>query len=143
MECEFPISNASDEEVDSILETYKNVAIVGLSTNPEKDSYRVGKFLQYHGYKIIPVHPKAEEILEEKVYPTLRDIPGQVDVVCLFRPPDQVPPFVDAAIEIGAKVVWMQLGIVNNEAADKAREAGLKVVMNKCMKIEVARFVSK
>ncbi|MFC1556823.1 CoA-binding protein [candidate division KSB1 bacterium] len=139
MECEIPDINAANEEIDSILDSYKTVAVVGLSTNPEKDSYKVGAFLKEHGYTIIPVHPKAEEILGEKSYASLKDIPGPVDIVCLFRPPDQVPPFVDDAIDIKAKVVWMQLGIVNNAAARKAREAGVDVVMNKCMKVELSR----
>jgi len=142
MECEFPLHNAADEEVDRILDSYNTVAIVGLSTNPEKDSYIVGSYLKDHGYRIIPVHPKAEEILGEKVFPSLKDIAEPVDIVCLFRPPDQVPPFVDDAIDIKAKVVWMQLGIANNAAADKARAAGLEVVMNKCMKVELARKMS-
>ncbi len=142
MESEFSAVNASDEEIDGILKDYKTVAVVGLSTNPDKDSYRVGAFLKNHGYRIIPVHPKAEEILDEKVFPSLNDIPDKVDVVCLFRPSEMVPPFVDQSIDIGARVVWMQLGIVNNEAADKARAAGLDVVMNKCMKIEVARNIA-
>jgi len=139
MECELPAQNASTGEIDAILDTYKTVAIVGLSANPEKDSHRVGAFLKDHGYTIIPVHPKSLEILGEKAYATLTDIPVPVDVVCLFRPPDQVPPFVDDAIAIGAKVVWMQQGIAHNEAAEKARAAGLQVVMNRCMKVELSR----
>jgi predicted CoA-binding protein len=139
MDCEFPAENASNEEIDQILDKFKTVAVVGLSTNPEKDSNRVGVFLKAHGYKIIPVHPKSPEILGEKAYPSLKDIPEKVEVVCLFRPPDQVPPFVNDAIQIGADAVWMQLGIVNNESAVIARSAGLHVVMNKCMKIEITR----
>ena len=139
MECEIPDMNASNDKIDGILDSYKTVAVVGLSTNPEKDSYKVGAFLKEHGYTVIPVHPKAEEILGEQSYASLKDIPGPVDIVCLFRPPDQVPPFVDDAIDIHAKVVWMQQGIVKNDAARKAREAGVDVVMNKCMTVELAR----
>ncbi|MFC1493170.1 CoA-binding protein [candidate division KSB1 bacterium] len=140
MECEFPADNASDTQVKNILEKYKKVAVVGLSSNPEKDSYRVAEYLLNNGYQVIPLNPKSDEILGEKVYRTLKDIPEPVEIVCLFRPPDQVPPFVDDAIDIKAKVVWMQLGIANNEAAEKARNAGLEVVMNKCIKIEHTNF---
>jgi hypothetical protein len=140
MECELPAENASNEEVKNILDNYKSVAVVGLSSNPEKDSYIVAEYLLNHGYKVIPVNPKSDEILGKKVYRSLKDIPDPVEIVCLFRPPDQVPPFVDDAIDIKAKVVWMQLGIANNDAADKARNAGLEVVMNKCIKIEHSRI---
>ncbi len=136
MECEVPLNNASSEEVKAILKDYKVVAVVGLSTNPEKASYMVAEYLQNHGYKIVPIHPKAEEILGEKVFSSLKNVPDPVDIVCLFRPPEHVPPFVDDAIDIKAKNVWMQLGIINNDAADKALKAGLSVVMNKCLKIE-------
>ncbi len=131
--CEFPLSNATDEEVKRILAESKTIAIVGLSDNPERDSYRVASYLAAHGYEIIPVNPNATEILGKKSYPTLRDIPQQVDVVDIFRKPDAVPHIVDDAIKIGARVVWMQEGIAHNQAADKAREAGLQVVMSKCM----------
>jgi len=140
MECEFPAENASDSDVKSILDKYKKVAVVGLSSNPEKDSYRVAEYLLNNGYEVIPINPKSDEILGKKVYRFLKDIPDSVEIVCLFRPSEHVPPFVDDAIEIEAKVVWMQLGIVNNDSAEKARNAGLEVVMNKCIKIEHANF---
>ncbi|MFC1554826.1 CoA-binding protein [candidate division KSB1 bacterium] len=141
MECEVPMNNAPDTEIKSILENSRNIAVVGLSTNPEKDSHRVGVYLKENGYNVIPVHPKSDEIIGKKAFPSLKDIPEPVDVVCLFRPPEHVPPFVNDAIDIKAKVVWMQLGIVNNESGAKAAKAGLQVVMNKCMKIEHAKFI--
>lgn len=138
MECEIPIRNAASDEIESILNKYDTVAIVGLSRNPEKDGHKVGKYLIDNGFTVIPVNPYAKEILGEKSYPSLKDIPDdiQVDIVCIFRPPDEVNEIVDDAIAISAEVIWMQIGIVNNAAADKARSAGLLVVMNKCMKIE-------
>ncbi len=116
------------------------VAAVGLSANWYRPSYFAAKYLQEHGYRVIPVNPSYEEILGEKCYPSLLEIPEPVDVVQIFQQPDRVPPFVEQAIKIGAKVVWMQLGIVNEEAAARAREAGLEVVMDRCMKIEHARL---
>ncbi|MFQ6022452.1 MAG: CoA-binding protein [Acidiferrobacterales bacterium] len=123
-----------------ILQENRVIASVGLSANWYRPSFFAAKYLQEHGYRIIPVNPRYKEILDEKCYPTLPDIPESVDVVQIFQRPAQVPPFVEDAIKIGAKVVWMQLGIVNEEAAERAREAGLEVVMNRCMKIEHARL---
>ena len=110
------------------------VASVGLSSNDEKESYWIVFFLKEMGYRMIPVNPKATEIFGEKAYPSLLDIPDKVDVVQVFRRPEDVPPAVEDAIKIGAKVVWMQEGIVNEEAARMAREAGLQVVMDACMR---------
>ncbi|MDX1488413.1 MAG: CoA-binding protein [Acidiferrobacterales bacterium] len=123
-----------------ILHENRVVASVGLSANWYRPSYFAAKYLQEHDYRVIPVNPSYEEILGEKCYPSLLDIPEAVDVVQIFQQPDRVPPFVEQAIKIGAKVVWMQLGIVNEEAATHAREAGLEVVMDRCMKIEHARL---
>ncbi|MFB3089646.1 MAG: CoA-binding protein [Acidiferrobacterales bacterium] len=123
-----------------ILQQNRVIAVVGLSANWYRPSYFAAKYLQEHGYRIIPVNPRYEEILGEKCYPTLRDIPEPVDVVQIFQRADQVLPFGEDAIDIGAKVVWMQLGIVNEEAAERARQAGLDVVMDRCMKIEHARL---
>lgn len=123
-----------------ILQQNRVIAVVGLSANWYRPSYFAAKYLQEHGYRIIPVNPRYEEILGEKCYPTLRDIPEPVDVVQIFQRADQVLPFGADAIDIGAKVVWMQLGIVNEEAAERARQAGLDVVMDRCMKIEHARL---
>ncbi len=123
-----------------ILIENKRVAIVGLSDDWSRPSNFVGKYLLEHGFEIIPVNPKYDEILGQKCYADLKDIPTPVDMVDLFQRSDRIPPFVDDAIEIGAKVVWMQLGIINEEAAQKARAAGLEVVMDRCVKIEYARL---
>ncbi len=139
-ECQFPEFNPEDEEIKAILANSKTVAVVGLSPKPERDSHRVAKYLKEHGYQIIPVRPKADEILGEKVYAALKDIPVAVDVVDIFRNIEAIPGIVEEAIAIGAKVVWMQLGLAENQSARKAREAGLTVVMNKCMKIEHSRY---
>jgi len=123
-----------------ILNTYKRVAMVGLSADWWRPSFFAAKYLLEHGFEVIPVNPKYEEILGQKCYPDLKSIPTPVDVVDLFQKAERVPLFVDDAIEMGAKVLWMQLGIVNEEAAQKARDAGLEVVMDRCMKIEYARI---
>ncbi len=131
--CEIPLKNAPDDEVRQILSDAKVIAIVGLSDKPERDSYGVAGYLQENGYRIIPVNPNVTEVLGEKAHPSLRDVPGSADTVVIFRRVEAVPGIVDDAIAIGAKVVWMQERIVHNESADKARDAGLQVVMNKCM----------
>jgi len=123
-----------------ILTDYKRVAVVGLSDDWSRPSNFVAKYLLDHGFRVIPVNPKYDEILGQKCYPDLTSIPTPVDIVDLFQRAERVPPFVDAAIAIRAKVVWMQLGIVNEEAAQKARAAQLEVIMNRCMKIEYARL---
>ena len=136
LQCEIPEYNPPSEDIKAILEKHKTVAVVGLSPKPERDSYKVAKYLQETHYRIVPVNPGQKEILGEKCYPNLKTIPFPIDVVDIFRKPEAILPVVDDAIEIGAKVVWMQLGLAHNQAADKARKAGLEVVMNKCMKIE-------
>jgi predicted CoA-binding protein len=123
-----------NEMMKDILLSTKTVASVGLSSNMEKVSYAVGAYLQSQGYRVIPVNPTADEILGEKSYPDLESIPEKIDVVQVFRRPEDIPPIVESAIKIGAKVVWMQEGIVNEEAAQMAREAGLQVVMDACMR---------
>jgi predicted CoA-binding protein len=132
--CELPAFRATDEEVRRILRHYRTIAVVGLSRDPHKPSHYVPAYLQEHGYRVIPVNPMAPgEILGEKVYASLREVPEKVQVVEIFRPPRDVPPVVGEAIAIGAKVVWMQEGIVHNAAAERARKAGLTVVMDCCM----------
>ena len=123
-----------------ILGEYKRVAVVGLSADWSRPSNFAAKYLLDHGFTVYPVNPKYDAILGQKCYPDLKSIPHPVDVVDLFQRADRVMPFVEQAIEIGAKVVWMQLGIVNEEAAELARNAGLEVVMDRCMKIEYARL---
>ncbi len=116
-----------------ILNSSKTIAVVGLSPKPDRPSYRVASYLKGQGCRIIPVNTYASEILGETCYPDLRSIPEQVDVVDIFRRSERVPAIVEEAIEIGAKAVWMQEGVINEEAATRAREAGLLVVMDKCM----------
>jgi len=136
MVCEITEYNPPSEKIKTILERYKRVAIVGLSPKPERDSHKVAKYLKDNGYRIVPVNPGQKEILGERCYPNLKAIPFLIEVVDIFRKPEAIPPVVDDAIAIGAKVVWMQLGLTHNQAADKARKAGLEVVMDKCIKIE-------
>jgi|UniRef100_A0A7C5EMX4 predicted CoA-binding protein len=135
-EAEFPELNASPEEIADILKTCCTVAVVGLSPQPERPSFLVAQYLKEQGYHIIPVRPGCHEILGEKCYDRLKDIPFPVDVVDIFRSVEAIPGIVDEAIEINAKVVWMQLGLAEPDSARKAKEAGLKVVMNRCMKME-------
>jgi predicted CoA-binding protein len=126
--------NDFEQAVREILETTNTIASVGLSSNPEKEGHWVVTYLKRQGYKIIPVNPNANEIMGEKAYASLSDIPDKVDVVQVFRKSEDVPPVVEEAIKIGAKVVWMQEGIVNEEAGQAAHDAGLFVVMDTCMR---------
>lgn len=134
--CQMPMQNASGDEIRNILASAKTIAVVGLSPNPDRDSHRVAAYLQQHGYTIIPVNPSATEILGEKSLPSLREVPGPVDIVVIFRKSEAVPEIVDEAIAIGARVIWMQFGIAHNLAADTARAADLQVVMSRCIMIE-------
>ncbi len=124
----------------SILTQYRRIAMVGLSADWSRPSNFVAKYLLEHDFDVIPVNPKYDEILGQKCYPDLTAIPTPVDIVDLFQKAERIPPFVDAAIDMNAAIVWMQLGIVHESAADKARAAGLTVVMDRCMKIEYARL---
>ncbi len=124
----------------AILKSSRTVAVVGLSPRTERPSYIVASYLQENGYRIIPVNPREKEILGEIGYPDLVSIPGPVDVVDIFRAPEEVTAIVREAIRIGAKAVWMQEGVISEEAAALAREAGLRVVMNKCMRKEHLRL---
>lgn len=139
-DCEFPKENATPAEIAEILRTTKTIAVVGLSPKPERPSHSVSQYMKDQGYTIIPVNPGQKELLGAKAYPSVLDVPGPIDMVNIFREPAAVPEIVDQAIAKKAKVVWMQLGIVHNEAAEKARAAGLKVVMNKCLYIEHVRL---
>ena len=131
----------SDQVMKDILLSIKTIASVGVSSNPGKVSYSVAKYLMDHGYRVIPVNPTATEILGEKSYPDLSSVPDKIDVVQVFRRPEDVPPVVEEAIKAGAKVVWMQEGIVNEEAAQMARDAGLQVVMDACMRVNHIRLI--
>jgi predicted CoA-binding protein len=132
----------SNEYILGILRSCKTIAMVGSSSHWNRPSYFAMKYLQDKGFRVIPVNPTAagQEILGEKVYANLRDIPDPVDMVDCFRNTEAIPPIADDAIAIGAKVLWMQLGVRNNVAAKQAEEAGLKVVMNRCPKIEYGRL---
>lgn len=131
--CEMPLENATPDEIRAILASARTIAVVGLSDKPDRDSYRVAAYLQRAGYRILPVNPAIITVLGEKAVPGLRELTEPVDVVDIFRRADAVPAIVEDAIAIGAKVIWMQDGIVHNAAADRARAAGLKVVMGRCM----------
>jgi predicted CoA-binding protein len=137
--CEIPIVNADDEEIERLLKEAKVVAVVGVSRDPTKDSHIVARYLSQH-YRTYFINPHADEITGQKVYASLKELPEVPDIVDIFRAPSKVPPIVDEAIEIGAKAIWMQVGIVNNEAAQKAKEAGLTVVQNRCMMVEHKRL---
>lgn len=141
MECEFPTINANNEAIKSILSEVKTIAILGLSPNVTKDSYRVAQYLQTAGYKIIPVYPKEDLILGEKVYRSLEEIPFPIDMVNIFRKPDVLDAIVDSCITRGdVKVFWSQIGIVNNKAAMRAENAGMKVVQSHCSMVEHRRI---
>ena len=123
-----------------ILERYRRIAMVGLSSNPFRPSHYAAIYLISEGYDMVPVNPREAEILGRKSYASVTEIPAPVEVVDIFREPAAVPAIVEEAIAVGAKVVWMQLGVIHEAAAQRAREAGLQVVMDRCMKIEHARF---
>ncbi len=139
----------SQDQTKEIIKKYKVIAVVGLSKEPEKDSYKVSAYLKQHGYHIIPVNPFADEVLGEKSYQNLLDIPPviqkNIEIIDIFRPPKDVPPIVEQAIKLKQMfghpiVIWMQLGIVNEKAAEAAQKAGLVVVMNKCLMVEHHNF---
>jgi predicted CoA-binding protein len=122
--------------IKEILGTYKNIAVVGLSSQTWRPSYSVSRYMQTVGYRIIPVNPNETEVLGEKAYASLDDVPGPIEIVDIFRRPEFVPGVVEAAIRRKARVIWMQLGIVNEAAAARARAAGLEVVMDRCILVE-------
>jgi predicted CoA-binding protein len=128
------------EKTRRILLRCKTIAVVGLSAQWHRPSYFAAKYMQEHGYRVIPVNPGYAEILGEKCYKSLRDIPDKVDIVDCFRKSAEIPAIAEDAIAIGAKVLWMQLGVENGEARRKAEAAGLEVVENRCVKIEHGRF---
>ena len=122
--------------IEEMLREAKTIAIVGLSGDPEKPSHGVAKALQHYGYRVIPVNPKETEVLGEKAYGTLGEIPMKIDIVNVFRRAEQTPPIAAEAVAIGAKALWLQSGIVNEEAAAIARAGGLAVVMDRCIMVE-------
>ena len=116
--------------VDEQLRESRTIAVVGLSTNLDRDSHRVARYMQSQGYRIIPVNPNVDEVLGEKCYPDLPSVPDPIDMVNIFRRSELVMPVVEQAIEVGARYIWMQDGVINEEAAEKAREAGIPVIMD-------------
>jgi len=128
------------DTIRRVLRETDTIAMVGLSSNPQKASQFVATYLQYQGYRLIPVHPKADSILGETAYPTLEEVPAPVDVVDVFRPPHECPTYAEQAATMGADALWLQLGIVSPEAAEIADEHGLDVVMDRCLKMEHGRY---
>jgi predicted CoA-binding protein len=134
--CELPDHNPSSKEIIAYLAESKRIAVVGLSPKEKRDSNKVARYLMDHGYEIVPINPGQKEILGQKCYKTLRDIPFPVDIANLFVNSQRVPPFVDQAIEKKIPCIWMQMGIVHNEAAEKARKSGIQVFMDMCIKTQ-------
>jgi hypothetical protein len=135
--------NPSDQQLAQLLGAPRTVAVVGLSPETRRDSHRVAAYLQAQGWRIIPVNPKADAILGEKSYPDLAAIPEKVDVVAVFRASEHVPPIAAQAVAIGASVLWLQLGIVNDQAARESAAAGLLVVQDRCIRQEHARLKAR
>lgn len=129
-----------DSRIREILSASKTIAVVGISPKPERDSYRVSQYLKQNGYIIIPIRPAQQEILGEPAFPSLDDIPGPVDIVNVFRKPDQVPAHATEALRLKPKLFWMQLDIENEQAANLLMEAGIDVAMNRCIKVEHERL---
>ncbi len=134
--------NIGESDLKRILKDTKTIAVVGLSADPTKESHSVAAYLKAHGYHIIPVNPGVKEILGEKSYPNLESIPEPVDVVDVFRRPEHLPEIAEHAVKIGAKVLWMQMGITNEDAAKTARAGGLEVVQDRCMMAEHSRLMA-
>ena len=132
----------NDTELAKLLRETKTIAVVGLSSNPMRPSFGVSRFLQRHGYRIIPVNPNETEVLGERAYASVKDVPEQIDIVNIFRRPARVPEVIDDAVTKGTRCIWMQEGVVNHEAAKKAEDAGMSVVMDRCILKEMARLLS-
>jgi len=141
--CKLPESDVTDTDLKCILGNARTIAIVGISPKEESASNKVAKYLIKQGFRVFPVNPNCEEVLGLKCYPDLKSVPEHVDVVDIFRKTDAVPAIVDEAIEIRADTVWMQLGLEHEGAAQTARNAGISVVMNKCMKMQYSRIFGK
>ena len=129
--------------IQRVLHNIHTIAVVGLSNNPLRASYFVGYYLQRHGYQVIPVNPRETEILGEKCYPSLADVPVPVDVVDVFRAPDALPQIARDTVAIGAGTLWCQFGVINAEGAQIAADAGVTVIMDRCVKIEHARYLGR
>ena len=132
----------NDQEMADVLRESKTIAVVGLSNNPMRPSFGVSRFLQRQGYRVIPVNPNETEVLGERSYPTVKDIPDHIDIVNIFRRPARVPEVIEATLQKGGvRCIWMQEGVVNHEAAQQAENAGLPVVMDRCILKELARLM--
>ena len=129
--------------IQRVLHSAKTIAIVGLSNNPLRASYFVGYYLRRHGYHVIPVNPREKEILGQTSYASLRDVPEHVDIVNVFRAPDALPDIARDAVEIGAGAVWTQFGVINEEGAQIAEQGGTTVIMDRCLKVEHARYLGR
>jgi uncharacterized protein len=138
-----PAEYQDERTIRSILHSTRTVAIVGLSSNVLRPSHFVGFYLQRHGYRIVPVNPREREVLGETSYPSLADIPFPVDLVDVFRQPDAVPAIAEEAVQIGARALWLQFGVISPQGAEIARRGGLQVVMDRCMKVEHARHMGR
>jgi len=134
--CDISDGNPTSKEMETILRTCKTIAVVGLSPKESRDSNKVARYLMEQGYDVVPINPGQKEILGRTCYQSLKNIPFQVDMADLFLNPTRVPDVVDQAIDIGVRAIWMQLGVIHNEAAEKARQAGIHVVMNRCIMVE-------
>ncbi|MCL4441288.1 MAG: CoA-binding protein [Firmicutes bacterium] len=134
-------NNPSDGRIKELLTRCKTIAVVGLSDKPHRDSFKVAEYMQCQGYRIIPVHPRVKEVLGEKAYKTLAEIPDKVDLVNVFRKSEETPPVVQEAIPLKPMAVWLQLGIINDQAAQIATGAGLEFVQDRCIKVEHARLL--
>ena len=133
--------NPPDEDLRDLLARAKTVAVVGLSPRPERPSHRIAQRLQSWGYRVVPVRPAVNEVLGEKAYPRLADVPDKIDLVDVFRSAEEVEPIVDQCISLGLPAIWIQLGIVNEPAAARARAAGMVVVMDLCISVEYRRLL--
>jgi predicted CoA-binding protein len=131
----------NDADIIEMLRRARTIAVVGLSSKRMRPSYGVAAYLQSHGYRIIPVNPSETEVLGEKAYPRLSDVPEKIDIIDVFRRSDAVPEVVDEAIQLGVPYLWLQEGVINDVAAEKARAAGLKVVMDRCILKEHRRLL--
>jgi len=140
---EHAVTQASGDAILELLKKYKSIAVVGLSSNPTRPSFGVTEYMQGAGYRIIPVNPNEREVLGEKSYARLEDVPEKIEIVNVFRRAEDVAPVVESAIRVGAKVVWMQSGIENEEAAETARAAGLVVIEDACILVEHRRRVGE
>lgn len=140
----FNVSRYQDPvSIQSLLHTARTIAVVGLSANVLRPSNFVGFYLQRHGYRIVPVNPRESEILGETSYPSLGAIPFPIDIVDVFRAPSAVPAIAEEAVTIGAKALWLQFGVISPEGAEIAERGGLQVIMDRCMKVEHARFIGR